>query len=146
MRTRNARLMALLVFGMFGDPAVAGQEGADMKLEDAGFVVRVADTPAKLARLHTLPPRKFIRRVKAGQPYFMYADPDACKCVFVGDQDAMNSYRGMAAKHSPPLQLQLPNPATLSAGGVEPEQSMIQDIDADTGSLIPEGDILDFKF
>lgn len=146
MRTRNTRLVALLALGMFGDPAVAGQEATDMKLDDAGFVVRVADTPAKLARLRTLPPRKFIRRVKAGRPYFMYADPDACKCVFVGDEDAMKSYRDMAAKRSPPLQLQLPNAAALPSGGVTPERSMIQDIDADAGSMIPEGDILDFKF
>jgi hypothetical protein len=146
MRTRNTRLVALLALGMFGDPAVAGQEATDMKLDDAGFVVRVADTPAKLARLRTLPPRKFIRRVKAGQPYFMYADPDTCKCVFVGDEDAMKSYRDMAAKRSPPLQLQLPNAAALPSGGVTPERSMIQDIDADAGSTIPEGDILDFKF
>ncbi len=143
MRASDARLMALLIFGLFGDPAAAGQEATDMKLEDAGFVVRVADTPAKLERLRTLPSRKFIRRVKTGQPYFMYADPDACKCVFVGDADAMKSYRGM--RRLPLLQLQLPN-AALPPPGVEPEQSMIQDIDADSGSLIPEGDILDFKF
>ena len=108
--------------------------------------MRVADTPATLARLRTLPPRKFIRRVKAGRPYFMYADPDACKCVFVGDLDAMKSYRDMAAKRGSSLQLKFPNAAALPPGGVEPEQSLIQDIDTDTGIRIPDGDILDFKF
>ena len=114
MRASDARLMALLIFGLFGDPAAAGQEANDMKLEDAGFVVRVADTPAKFDRLRTLPPRKFIRRVKTGQPYFMYADPDACKCVFVGDADAMKSYRGM--RRLPPLQLQLPECRVAAPG------------------------------
>jgi hypothetical protein len=144
MRANIGRLTALLLLGFFCDPAVSGQEATDMKLEDAGFIVRVADTPATIARLKTVPARTFIRRVKAGRAYYMYVDPNLCKCVYLGNQDAMNNYRAMVAKRRQQFLLQSPD-ATLPPG-LAPESTMIQDIDADAGDTLPEGDILDFKF
>lgn len=139
MRANFGRLMALLLIGFFCDPAVSGQEATDMKLEDAGFVVRVADTPARIARLNTVSAHKFIRRVKAGHAYFMYVDPSLCKCVYLGDQDAMNNYRAMVVKRRQAFLLQTPN-AQLPPG-LAPEATMIEDVDADIGDTI-----LDYKF
>ena len=45
MLVRRARIIAFLIFGLSGG-ADASQEGKDMKLEDMGFVMRAADTPA----------------------------------------------------------------------------------------------------
>ena len=85
MLVRHARIFAVLIFGLSGGAgAGAGQEGNDMKLEDVGFVMRPANTPAQIERLRQLPPRTFIARSKSGRRYFLYADPDYCKCVFVG--------------------------------------------------------------
>ena len=66
-----------------------------------GFVMRAADTPAQIERLRQLPPRTFVARSKNGRRYYLYADPDYCKCVFVGDETAMRNYRDMV---SPPPQ------------------------------------------
>ena len=115
-----------------------------MKLEDAGFVVRVADTPAKIARLRAVPARKFLRRVKAGHAYYMYADPDLCRCVYLGNQDAMNNYRAMATLRRQQFFLQSPN-AQLPPG-LSPENDLVQDIDVDSDDTMPTGDILDYPF
>jgi hypothetical protein len=139
MRTTEARLLALLIFGFFCDPGAAGQEAADMHLEDAGFIARVADTPAQIARLRTVPARKFIRRTKAGRAYYMYVDPDTCKCVFLGSEQAMKTYRDMAAAR-------LQQPGNVLEAGVAPERQIIQDINGDAAELITDGDILDYAF
>jgi hypothetical protein len=101
MLVRRACIIAFLIFGLSGG-ADASQEGKDMKLEDMGFVMRAADTPAQIERLRQLPPRTFVTRSKNGRRYYLYADPDYCKCVFVGDETAMRNYRdnGVAAAAS----------------------------------------------
>ena len=136
MRYRPTRLLALLLFGSLGDPAAA-QEGKDMHLEDAGFIMRTADTPEKLAAARLLPPRKFVTRMKDGQRYYVYSDPELCKCVFVGNETAMKAFRDMRAK----AQLQM----TLGPG-VTQEGELIQDMDRDVSDQIDDGNILDYKF
>ena len=133
-------MLAILVVGLFGDPAGAGQEATDMKLEYAGFVMRSADTVEKLAYLKKVPPRKFIARTKAGKRYFIYSDPDTCKCVFLGDERAMKTYRDMVA---PPPQLRT---VIAPSTGATVEGEMIQDMDDATANGIEDGDILDYKF
>jgi hypothetical protein len=140
LRARKSHLLALLVFGFFCDPGAAGQEATDMHLEDAGFIARVADTPAQIARLRTLPARKFVRRVKAGRPYYLYVDPDACKCAFLGDDLAMKTYRDMAA------QRRLQQPDNVPAGSFAPERAVIEDIEPNASNMITAGDILDYAF
>ncbi len=54
-------------------------------LTTAGFHKKVADTPAKLAHLEKLTPaRKLVAHGHDGQVYYVYADPDICKCLYVG--------------------------------------------------------------
>ena len=43
-------------------------------LAAAGFQVKIADTPQRLAAMKRLPPR-FVTRVVNGQPVYLYADP-----------------------------------------------------------------------
>ncbi len=138
MRANDARLLALLIFGFFCDPGAAGQEATDMHLRDAGFIVCVADTQTQIARLRTVPARKFLRRVKAGHPYYLYVDPDTCKCAFLGSEQAMQAYRNIAATRRPK------QPDNLPSSGVAPEQQIIQDINGDAAELITDGDILDY--
>jgi len=107
-----------------------------MHLEDAGFIMRPADTPEKLARLRKLPARTFVARNAAGGRYYIYADPDVCKCAFVGDGRAMQAFRDMR---------RTPQPDVVGPGGVSPENQIIRDMDADMGD-VPDGDILDFRF
>lgn len=134
MQANAVRLLALLVGGLFCEPAIAGQEATDMFLKDAGFVVRVADTPAERARLRAVPARKFLRRHKEGHVYYVYVDPGTCQCAFLGDEGAMKTYRDMVARI----------PDGPMGAGLRPELE-IDDMNAAAWGDVPEGDILDFK-
>ena len=96
MAACKAGLLVLIAFAVFGTAASA-QEVKDMDLEDSGFVMRPALTPQQLERVNLLPSHKFIARSKNGQRYFLYADPDLCKCVFVGNALAMANYQGLVS-------------------------------------------------
>jgi len=136
MLIRPARIVAFLIFGLSGG-ADAGQEAKDMKLEDMGFVMRAADTPAQIERLRLLPPRTFVARTKNGRRYYLYADPDYCKCAFVGNEMAMKNYRDLVL---PPLQA----PTAIGPGKPSVASEMIQEMDPVLGGTIYDGDILDF--
>jgi hypothetical protein len=62
-------------------------------LAGAGFQVRVADSPQRIAALKSLPPNKFVTRVKNGRPIYQYADPLVCKCIYFGTQQNWDAYR-----------------------------------------------------
>jgi hypothetical protein len=68
-----------------------------MRLVDAGFKMRAAVTKEQVEHVKTLPPRRFIPRDEAGRRYYLYADPDDCQCVFVGDELALKTYRDMVS-------------------------------------------------
>ena len=50
MQTHSARMLAIFACSFFAEPAAA-QEGRDMRFEDAGFVMRPANTPQALVRI-----------------------------------------------------------------------------------------------
>ena len=137
MAAYKARLVTLLAFALFGTSAVA-QEASDMDLEDTGFVMRPAQTPQQLERLKLLPPHIFIARTKNGQRYFLYVDPDLCKCVFVGNALAMANYQSLVSSPSAPYTSNMPSP-----GMVPPGATLYQEMDPGLSSTIPDGDILD---
>ena len=62
-------------------------------LAAAGFQIRIADTPHRLAAMQSLPPNKFITKVVNGQPVYLYADPLVCRCVYIGNQQNWAAYR-----------------------------------------------------
>jgi hypothetical protein len=137
MRIHDLRFLAVLACGFAGD-AIA-QEATDMKLTDAGFVMRPASTPEQLDRLKRLPARKWVVRSKAGGRYFLYADPDYCRCVFLGNQRAMQAYRDMVSS-SPGVPV-IPVPPS----GMSAERELVEDMNDDLSTSISEGDILDLN-
>ena len=118
----HARVMAFLIFGLFAGATDAGQEGQDMKLEDVGFIMRPAT-------------RKLIARTANGRRYYIYADPDYCKCAFVGNELAMKNYQNLIL---PPPQA----PMTVGSGPPSVTTEMIQEMDS--GVDFSFGDIFDF--
>ena len=58
----------------------------------SGFVQRKADTPERVAALKSLPPHQFVARESNGSIKYMYADPIACDCVYVGGERAYALY------------------------------------------------------
>jgi hypothetical protein len=134
MHGNKACAVAFLVSGFFGGVA-DGQEAKDMHLEDVGFVMRPASTPEQLARLRLLPPLKFVTRTKNGQRYYLFADPDLCKCVFVGNQMAMNGYHDLVT----------PSPSLPGVSNPASDNILVQDMDPGVSGSITDGDILDYE-
>jgi len=113
--------------------AADAQEVTGMTLETSGFKMKEANTPEKMTRLKSIPARKFVRRTRNGVAYFIYADPDYCKCAYIGNQQAMSAFRGMNAPASG-----LPGYAgpidTSKPSGANTESEMITDM-GDDGTL-----------
>jgi hypothetical protein len=86
-------VVALVLQGCTVPQNVARREALMIK---AGFQVRRADTPERLAHLKTLTPLKLVRHDRDGTPHYVYADPDGCQCVYVGNEAAYQQYRKLA--------------------------------------------------
>jgi hypothetical protein len=65
-------------------------------LAAAGFRRLPADTPEKVAHLQKLPPLKLTPRKHKGQLQYAYADPYACHCLYVGDEQAYQQYQRLS--------------------------------------------------
>ncbi|MEM7139310.1 MAG: hypothetical protein AAF500_22250 [Myxococcota bacterium] len=61
-------------------------------LSASGFQMRLADTPAKLAQIAKLPQRKILTQDHDGQPMYLYADAEDCKCLYAGTRKAYGQY------------------------------------------------------
>ena len=86
----------------FGAPAAAQQQEMDMRLRSAGFKVRPAGTAQEIDLLRRAPARVMLSRTEQGRRYYVLADPDFCKCVFVGDEQALRTYRETSMSPTPP--------------------------------------------
>jgi hypothetical protein len=62
-------------------------------LAAAGFQVRPADSPHRVAAMKRLPPNKFVMKVRNGDPVYLYADPLDCNCVYFGNQQNWAAYK-----------------------------------------------------
>ncbi|MFT0858986.1 hypothetical protein [Ancylobacter sp. G4_0304] len=71
------------------------QQTKENLLSAAGFRMRLADTPARVASLKAMPANQFVVKNQNGQPLYLYADPVACGCVFYGNQNAFTAYQQM---------------------------------------------------
>jgi hypothetical protein len=131
-----ARILGAIAAAFAALEAGAQQLATDMKLEDAGFIMRRATTPDHIARLRQLPPHKFVARMGPNGRYYVYADAEVCKCAFVGTERALQVYRDMRAK--------LPQPDNVGPGGFSVEGQIIHDMIND-GVGDPGSDIIDYR-
>ena len=105
-----ARMTLVTVGFALGIAGCATAAKTETLLSQAGFRQIPADTPAKLAHLRTLPERRLVARTsKDGKKYYVYADPDGCKCLYVGDPAQYQSYQRIAQQQA----------SQESQGGVE---------------------------
>lgn len=125
------------------------QVATEMKLDNAGFIMRVAKTPRQMERLRTIPARRMVARTKDGVKHYLYADPEGCQCVMIGNERAMANYRDMVKP--PPLPPGMKDfEGAGTPGGVNVEREMIHEMNAD-GEPPWEDDVfsagsLNFKF
>ncbi|HET7678756.1 MAG TPA: hypothetical protein VFK79_01315 [Xanthobacteraceae bacterium] len=117
---------AALAFGAPAPSQAQQQEAIDMRLRSAGFKVRLATTAQEIAHLKRVPPRVMLSRTEQGRRYYAYADPDFCKCVFVGDEHALRSFKDMV----PPADEQ---PSAYRSSRPSTTELLIREMDADLG-------------
>lgn len=95
-------LSLLLVPPLAAQKAVPSRPVLDKNaftLTSAGFRVHLANDAATKKLMTSLPSHQFVMHEFGGVPRYLYADPNVCVCVYVGDGDAYQSYRRMMTTH-----------------------------------------------
>jgi len=67
-------------------------------LAAAGFVMRPADAAEPQPGLAEMPPYRLESRTKDGRVVYTYADPGACKCLYVGGSKEYSEYQRLRAQ------------------------------------------------
>jgi hypothetical protein len=91
-RRRRSSVAIGLVLGMAGCVTTTNTENL---LTQAGFRRLPADSPQKVAHLQTLPERRLVGRTYQGKKYYVYSDPNGCKCLYIGNPAQYQSYHGI---------------------------------------------------
>ena len=68
-------------------------ESTEQLLAAAGFQARPADTSERQQHLATISPRRLERHTRDGKVVYTYADPDGCKCLYVGGPKEYSEYQ-----------------------------------------------------
>ncbi len=92
--TLTLAAMATLTVAGTAVPAAAmgSRRATESDLAAAGFRARPATTPERQAMLARLPAHKVLMRQHNGMIHYVYADPQGCNCLYVGDQLAYQKY------------------------------------------------------
>src|SRR5262245_16805487 len=83
----RAARVAMLTSGIFwlltSCQAIENEQAQDTEqvLAAAGFHMKQATTPQQLANLEAMTQRKIVMHDQDGQPRYVYADAEGCKCV-----------------------------------------------------------------
>jgi hypothetical protein len=67
-------------------------------LSSAGFKVQVANDEAGRRAMHALPPHRFVIHRTGTQVRYLYAEPNHCVCIFIGNQEAYLNYKDILAR------------------------------------------------
>jgi len=76
----------------------AGQ--TEQLLAAAGFQMRPADTPAKLADVERQQQHKVVRHERDGEATYVYADAADCKCLYTGDQASYDQFQKLQVQEN----------------------------------------------
>ena len=101
MREMTGYAVAIVMAALLGGcTAIEKQDARQTEsiLAAAGFQMRPADTPDRVAHLQLLRPFKLVPHDKDGKLLYVYADPKACRCIWVGDEAAYQRYQQLALK------------------------------------------------
>jgi len=99
MRELTTGVVAVLVVALLaGCTAIEKKDARQTEsiLAAAGFQMKPADTPDRVAHLQLLRPLKLVPHDRDGKLVYVYADPKACKCIWVGDQAAYQRFQQLA--------------------------------------------------
>jgi len=87
--------VTMIALALGGAGCVSTNVRTEDMLGQAGFRRVVADTPAKVAHLETLPIRRLVGRTHQGKSYWVYSDPEGCKCLYIGNPAQYETYLGL---------------------------------------------------
>jgi hypothetical protein len=78
-----------------GCATIRGSEArsTEQVLAAAGFVMRPANTAERQQRLAARPPYRLESHTQDGKLVYTYADPDGCKCLYVGGPKEYSEYQ-----------------------------------------------------
>jgi hypothetical protein len=92
----HAVLLLALCVGCAGRVSAPRVRTVESDLISAGFRTVVPDTPKKQQAMKRLQPRRLTEASRNGKPYYWYADPDGCGCIYVGGEAAYRRYDELA--------------------------------------------------
>jgi hypothetical protein len=98
MTTRGQWMRHIAVVGlaMAVSACAATTQRTESMLTQAGFRQIPADTAPKLSHLKTLPQRQLVQRTHQGQKYYVFADAEGCKCMYVGRDQQYQGFQRLA--------------------------------------------------
>ena len=90
-------MITVLGIALAGCAAIEKSKATDTEqlLAAAGFKMKLAETPAKLAHLKTLTQLKVVPHDRNGKMYYVYADAAYCQCLYAGNQEAYQRYENL---------------------------------------------------
>ena len=119
--TLNRRALPLAVAAMLGVGCAMIQRYQAIETERiltaAGFQMRPADTRERQEDLRSMPPHQLVSRTKDGHVVYTYADPDDCRCVYVGGDKEYSEYERLRRKREVPPRLGGSSPSGGAVGG-----------------------------
>jgi hypothetical protein len=86
-------LVGLWACSIFQETPQQRAERIEPMLSAAGFKMKQADTPERVAKLNSLPSLKVRYTPKDGKFIYWLADPKFCNCLYVGDEAAYQQYQ-----------------------------------------------------
>jgi hypothetical protein len=95
-------------------------QATERMLDAAGFQVKAADTPEKVAHLQALTPGKIIRREHNGQASYIYVDRTLCHCLYAGTEEQYQAYRTLARQQASADEAALVTEESSDPGGWGP--------------------------
>ena len=96
---RNTAIAAFVLIGftvaLASCAAIQNADAIDTErlLSASGFQMRFADTPKKLDHVKSMTQRKLVPHKRDNKTYYVYADATSCKCLYVGNEKAYQSYQ-----------------------------------------------------
>ena len=99
---KRALFLGAIVLSLTGCAALRAQDmrATERMLGAAGFQMKAADTPEKVAHLQALTPGKIIRYEQNGQASYVYVDRNVCRCLYAGTEQQYRAYRTLARQQT----------------------------------------------
>lgn len=69
-------------------------------LAEAGFHTVAADTAEQQRHPGPMPPHQIVRRASNGNVEYTYADPNMCRCVYIGGEAEYSAYESLRTKNA----------------------------------------------